>query len=219
MDPVERLAAALQRDFPVVPPSTDRAWSRPVPARVVDCVLSLNRRYDGFVVPRLDNFEHRFPDLQTLHELRELIDSYPSPAAFVADALNYRDAGRAQVLSDVATFLLRAVELLPGASELERLQRWAQAAEPSDHRKAGIRGFGLAGFQYLRMLFGASTTKPDVHIRRYVAEVVGHPVSDLEALTLLEQAAAKSGTALRDVDTAIWERSARQTSLSPPART
>jgi hypothetical protein len=118
MDPAECLAAALQRDFPAVSLSKDPAWSRPVPIRVVDCVLSLNRRYRGFVVPRLDNLERRFPDLQTLQDLRKLIDSYPGPAAFVADALNYRDAGRAQVLSDVTTFLLRAVELLPGASEL-----------------------------------------------------------------------------------------------------
>ena len=28
----------------------------------------------------------------------------------------------------------------------------------------GVRGFGLAGFQYMRMLFGAQTAKPDIHI-------------------------------------------------------
>jgi len=30
--------------------------------RVIDCVLSLNRNYDSFVVPRLDSFERRHPE-------------------------------------------------------------------------------------------------------------------------------------------------------------
>ena len=34
-------------------PSVDRAWSREPALRVIDCVLSLRRNYDLFVVPRL----------------------------------------------------------------------------------------------------------------------------------------------------------------------
>ena len=75
-----------------------------------------------------------------------------------------------------------------------------------------IRGFGLAGFQYLRMLFGANTTKPDLHIRRYVGHCIGEPVTDMRALQLLEPAAKEAGISLRDFDTTIWERSARATS-------
>jgi hypothetical protein len=72
-----------------------------------------------------------------------------------------------------------------------------------------IRGFALAGYQYLRMLFGANTTKPDDHICRYVSRCVGRTVSDVEALTLLEGASAISDVRLRDLDTTIWETSAR----------
>jgi hypothetical protein len=75
---------------------------------------------------------------------------------------------------------------------------------------SGFRGFGLAGFQYLRMLFGANTTKPDVHVRQYVSEAVGRRrVSEVEALNLLERAASDAGIGLRDLDTTIWEKSAR----------
>lgn len=51
---------------------------------------------------------------------------------------------------------------------------------------------------------------PDVHVRRYVAAVVGHPVSDVQTLSLLEDATAQDGVPLRDVDTTIWEHSARR---------
>jgi hypothetical protein len=137
------------------------------------------------------------------------MDSFESPDAFVRDALTYRDALRAQVLSGVLDFLLKVSASRPGNSELERLENWARETRPAEYRGVGIRGFGLAGFQYLRMLFGANTTKPDVHIRRYVGAAVGRRVSDVQALDLLEEAADAHGVALRDVDTTIWERSAR----------
>jgi hypothetical protein len=210
MNDSDRLAAALRRDFADIRMSSDPAWSRAPALRVVDCVFSLNRRYDEFVVPRLDSLKREYPSLSTIRQLRELIDSFPSPAVFMRDALRYRDVARAQVLSDVVHFLLRMGVGTPGASDLERLKQWALLAHPADYRSLGIRGFGIAGFQYLRMLFGASTTKPDVHIRRYVAAAVGRPVSDVQALTLMEDAAARAGVPLRDADTTIWEHAARR---------
>jgi len=72
--------------------------------------------------------------------------------------------------------------------ELEQLRQWVVSARPSDYQTLRIRAFGQAGFQYLRMLFGANTTKPDVHICRYVQVALGRHVSDTEALSLLEEA-------------------------------
>jgi len=210
MQDSERLRSALWRDFPNVVPSSDRAWSRPPAVRVVDCVLSLRRNYDRFLVPRLNKFEERFPQVTAISHLRELIDTYESPAAFVKDALNYNDAQRAQTLNAVIDYLLQAMHRTDEGPELEQLRRWADGVQPRDYRKLGIRGFGLAGFQYLRMLFGANTTKPDVHICRYVENAVGHRVADIEALSLLEEAVRGSSISLRDLDTSIWESSARE---------
>src|SRR4051794_1105203 len=105
MRDAERLWQAIQRDFPNIKPSTDPAWLRSPAVRVIDCVLSLNRRYDGFVVPRLDAFEQRFPNVTTVAQLRRLIESYGTPAEFVADALNYRDADRARILDEVVDYV------------------------------------------------------------------------------------------------------------------
>jgi hypothetical protein len=93
--------------------------------------------------------------------------------------------------------------------ELEPLQQWVIGARPGDYQTLRIRGFGLAGFQYLRMLFGANTTKPDFHICRYVQVALGRHVSDTEALSLLEEAVRGDAIKLRDIDTTIWEHSAR----------
>ena len=206
---VERLATALRRGFPFAQPSTDRAWTRAPALRVIDCVLSLNRRYDPFVVPRLDQFERVHPEVTSMRALRALIDRYPSPSDFVRDALNYQHDDRARILSAVVDFGLGVTGDRPAESELSRLAEWAQSARSGDYTRLSIPGFALAGFQYLRMLFGANTTKPDKHIRAYVGEAVGRTVSDLEALNLLEAGAKEAGIVLRDADTNIWEARVR----------
>lgn len=204
----DKLAAALRRDWPNVAPSADRAWTRAPALRVIDCVLSLNRHYDQVVVPRLDAFERRFPAVDAIFQLRSLMDSYRSPAAFASDALDYHDPATAAILRAVVKYLLRTAHGRPG-TELEQLRAWAENARPQDYLTLQIPGFGLAGFQHLRMLFGANTTRPDVRVSRYVATAVGHSVADVEALRLLEEASILLGRRLPDIDTATWEAFAR----------
>jgi hypothetical protein len=205
----DKLVGELRRLAPSIQPSTDRAWRREPAVRVIDCVLSLNRNYDSFVVPRLDRFEQVHPAIRTVSDLRDLMARYPSPDAFVAEVLNYRHSKRAETLSAVVKWVATVSGHGSSGEQLSNLQRWASEAQPGDHVALRIRGFGLAGFQYLRMLFGANTTKPDIHICRFVVSVLGHNVSDIEALQLLERAAPQAGILLRDLDTTIWERSAR----------
>jgi hypothetical protein len=93
------------------------------------------------------------------------------------------------------------------AEQSSLLENWARESHWNDGAAPRIRGFGLAGFQYLRMLFGANTVKPDKWIRAFVTEKLGRNVSDRQALELLELAAPKAGvSSLRDMDTTIWER-------------
>ena len=136
---------------------------------------------------------------------------YPSPDAFVSEVLDYRHADRAATLCALVNWLVTLSGNGPHIAQQSNLERWAKDARPGEHAALRISGFGLAGFQYLRMLFGANTTKPDIHICRFVASCVRHSVSDLEALQLPERAALEAGISLRDLDTTIWESSARGT--------
>ncbi|MYI93908.1 hypothetical protein F4083_06235, partial [Candidatus Poribacteria bacterium] len=89
------------------------------------------------------------------------------------------------------------------------LKNWAIQAKPEEYQTLNIRGFGIAGFQYLRMLFGADTTKPDVHIIRFISKLLDRNVSAIEALHILEDSSKRLKLSVRDVDTYIWQISAR----------
>ena len=106
-------------------------------------------------------------------------------------------------------YLVRVLDQDSKRSEDDALARWAKGARPADYRTVNVRGFGIAGYQYLRMLFGADTTKPDVHICRFVHNTLNRPLTDVAVLEILEQAAPIAGVSVRDVDTTIWEMAAR----------
>ena len=204
------LIEALRHSFPAPPRRGFDSWSVP-PLNVLDCVLSLNRRYDTFCKPRVRQFANQHPEVDTLERLLRLINRYSTPLEFSTKELNYRDEERAATLVGVRTHLLQAQNAFKGSSETSRLRKWARKAKPGDYKALGIRGFGLSGFQYLRMLFRAQTAKPDVHIRRFVSKAVGHAVGDAQALTLLESAAKHLKWPLLALDNAIWDRLARVT--------
>lgn len=209
---VVAVATRLKQLSPNIPGfgSVDPAWARPPAVLVIDCVLSLNRNYDTFLVPRLKTFMGNHPETQRITDLAKLMASYPTPHAFVQQELNYKHESRARTLQAVVDFVCQIVEGTQTIQEeKEILKQWAILAKPSDYQTLNIRGFGIAGFQYLRMLFGADTTKPDVHIIGFLSELLNRRISAVEALRLLEAASESVGLSVRDVDTYVWQIRAR----------
>ncbi len=214
MTDLDRVVAALEELRPAIKPSTDLAWKRPPAVRVIDCVLSLNRNYDKFVVPRLDRFELRHPTVKTVEDLDKEISQYRTPNEFMRRTLDTNFEQRAQILAAVARWAVSIAGTGIDAEQFQRLQKWAAAAHPSDYKTLRIAGFGLSGFQYLRMLFGADTTKPDLRIRQWVTWAISPDgsrglVSDIVALALMEDATRQLGLSLRDADATIWRLLAR----------
>ena len=210
---VAAVATRLKQLSPNIPGfgSVDPAWTRSPAVLVIDCVLSLNRPYDRFVVPRLDTFAEKHPKTQRIIDLAKLIAGYPTPHAFVQQELNYNHEDRANTLASVVKFVYEMVEDAQTIEEEKaELKQWAIQAKPQDYQTLNIRGFAIAGFQYLRMLFGADTTKPDVHIISFLSEILNRRVSEVEALRLLEAASERVGLSVRDVDTYIWQIRARE---------
>ena len=204
----QTIAAALRRDFPDPAPSTDPTWFRPPALRVIDCVFTFRRNDDRPVGPRLEAFQRRFPAVESLSQLRALIGTYKSAALFSSDVLDSKDPTPAVTLTVLVDYLMRSALNRPG-SEAAQLKAWAVCARPQDYLKLQISGFSLSAFQYLRMLFGANTTRPDLHAGQYVAAVLGHPVSDVQALLLLEEAAPLVPLQLRDLDPRRWQTHSR----------
>lgn len=174
---------------------------------VLDCVLSLNRNYDSFLLPRLRNFKEAHPEMVSLSDLQELISSYSAQGlgAFLEVELDYKYPDVEQRVVGVLTYLQGVAN---PEDEWSSLHEWAIESKPSDYLNLHIKGFGIAGFQYLRMLFGAQTVKPDVHILRFVSEVLNRNVTEIESVWLLEQAAQKAGMPIREADNEIWKQAA-----------
>lgn len=206
---VERLAEIITLRFRHVAIRDKYGWPDSTALTVLDCVLSLNRRYDTMVFPRVKGFGERHAEVNTLANLSTMMSRHTQVGAFLSEHLRYNDARREQTLRGVVQYLLSICAGHPGNSERAALEGWALSAEPEDYLQVGVRGFGLAGFQYLRMLLGVQTTKPDVHIIRFVSDALAKTVSAVAALTLLEQAAAQAKLPLREVDGAIWRAGAR----------
>lgn len=203
MSDVEQLAAALSRDLPAPAPPPAGARVRAPAVQLLECVLTLRRGEEKPVPDRLDAFERRFPAVEGLPQLRALVQSYKSSALFAKDVLAHAEPSSVELLRALCDYLVKTVLDGPGA-EVERLRLWAQRARPQEYLAITAPGFGLAGFQHLRVLLGANTTRTDSAMGRYVAAVLGRPVADVQALLLLEQAAERAKVRLPDVDQGGW---------------
>jgi hypothetical protein len=90
----QRVIEKLKVSFPDGPRRGEQGgWLVP-PLDVLDCVLSLNRNYDLFCLPRVEQFKRSHPEVDTLQRLLDLIRSYPNPLEFSIRELNYRHEAR-----------------------------------------------------------------------------------------------------------------------------
>lgn len=201
MDDTDKMKEALKA-FIGVRLRNDYGWGAPA-WNLIDCVLSLNRQYLKMVVPRVQRFRRRYPTVRSLGELHDLLQS-EGAQDFLEHALDYRDPERARVLSDVCTYFVDTVGGDNASGEDANLASWASSVDASDYRNVGIKGFGLAGFQYFRMFCGVQTVKPDKYIINFVKQVLGRQVSDLKSVMFLEQASSALNLPLREVDAQIW---------------
>ena len=185
-----------------------REYTNPPALKCIDAVLSIRRDYDKFVTPKLEKFNSKYPNC-SLHILLELLNNM-SPEAFSQNILEYSrehpDTRRMMILREIVTHLVDAIgECSSIKEEEEALTKWALSKEVS-YKVLAIKGVGLATCQYLRMLFGADTVKPDGHIICFVGSTLGRKIYDNEAITYLEKTATRIGIKARILDYAIWKR-------------
>jgi hypothetical protein len=203
---IEKVAKELNKRFSktVLNPSSNYDWKNPS-LNILDCVLSLNRRYYEFAKPRVDMFKENNPGCFQIEDLISIIQKYKcNYGEFTIKELDYNHAERGRIIYEVAQFLLKEISKYDDGKQMAKLEKWAKNTKPENVSELKIKGFGLSGFQYLRMLFGAQTAKPDVHIRNYLSDIIGRNLSDVAALNLLEKAAAITGLPLRELDYEIW---------------
>lgn len=168
----------------------------------VDAVLSINRKYYSFVVPRVKYFQDNYPDINSLKKLIDVIkdNGYKKFCSY----WNYNHESRVEILYNLAVKFLDIVTEYKSSTERESLREWSESVKVSDYKNFGISGIGIATYQYLRMLMGASTVKPDVHIKKSVSEAIGRKVNDIETVLLFEEACKKIEKKTSVVDHNLW---------------
>ena len=78
----------------------------------------------------------------------------------------------------------------------------------NDYNYFNVPDIGFATFQYIRILFGANTVKPNVHIKNKISEVVGRKLNDKYTVELFESACNELKLNTSDIEYYIWKRSA-----------
>jgi len=171
------------------------------PLILIDAVLSINRRYREFVVPRIELMKGE--NIKTLEELRRKIDDLGKDG--FCELWNYNHPDRVRMLSDLTDKFLKIKKEFRLSDDLQVLHKWGKQSKVSDSHDFNIRGIGFTTFQYLRLLCKADTTKPDRHILRAVKEGIGQNVPELEAVDIIEKAAKKLNIPVRQLDYALWK--------------
>ena len=181
--------------------------------KVINSVLSLSLGYRK-VKKKLDAFQKNNPDVRQVTELAKLIARYPKPIDFLNKEFGYKhkpkSIRKANAINSVCEKLCGIINASPSVPEEDAIRQWALQAKPKGYRVWDIKEFRIAGFQWLRMLFGADTTKPDRHILNFLADTLNEKfpqTSDkkkLEAVELIEETSAHSEFSARDIDRIIW---------------
>ncbi len=181
--------------------------------KVINSVLSLGIDYRTVVKPKLDAFQENNPDVIQVSELADFMARYQEPIDLLTQEFRYRhrpkNIMKANAIDDVVKQLCGIINASPNVSEEDAIRQWALQAKPEGYRVWNITGFKLTGFQWLRMLFGADTTKPDTHILNFLSDTLNEKFPQtnkkkLEAVNLIEETSAHSEFSARDIDRIIW---------------
>jgi hypothetical protein len=159
------------------------------------------------VVRALEHYrEHRWDDLRTREDLRELFARYPEDnegnLALAQYLWGYNHWTRAQQLRDLTLFFRKV-----GVVDQESLRAWAARSTFKGDFEGKVKGLGIAVYHWLVMRQGVDTVKPDVHVRRFAERAVGRPLSDIEVVDVVTRAAHRLGSKAYELDWAIWEAS------------
>ena len=151
------------------------------------------------------------PSLSGLDDLTDLLERWPADRAgntsLARHLWGYDLWTRAQMLRGLVGYFASI-----GVTNQQALKRWAATASFEGDFKARVHGLGPAVFQWLVMRQGVDTVKPDVHVHRFTARVVGRPLSDADVVTVIETAARRLGRGAHRLDWAIWEAGRAATS-------
>jgi tetratricopeptide (TPR) repeat protein len=147
---------------------------------------------------------HRRSEVSTLDELIRVLEGRPNDKegnTLIAQHLwGNRHWTRVRWLRGFVSFL--ASHQLTDA---ESLSAWAHQSQYRRDFEGRCPSLGISTYQWLCMRLGVDTVRPAVHLHGFVAEAIGHPVSDHDLIEAICDSAARIGVPVRVLDGRIWE--------------
>lgn len=191
---------SLDLDFSMLP----QAFGYDNPNLIcLDVVLSMNRQYNTFVIPRLNFFKTNFPEIQTLQDLKNLITRVGIYS--FESVWNYKHPQRVIILRDLISFFLENKKQINISEDLSSMIYWAKNADITNQELLPVKGIGFVTTQYIRKMLGVDTVKPDIHIKRSVELWLGEKMSYKQIVLFIEDVAKKLGLTPTQLDHAIWK--------------
>ncbi len=167
---------------------------------LADAVLSMNRKYEAFVVPRIKHIEKS--NITSLNKLDTVIAQNGVDA--FAQVWNYNDPRRVEILQNLAQKFLHLKEQYGLSDDLETLHKWGKEAKREEWVTFGEKGIAFTTYQYLRILCGANTVKPDIYIQRAFKEAIGKSRPLEEIVEVVEETAKLMNIQAQQLDYALW---------------
>ncbi len=175
---------------------------------LVDAVLSMNRKYDSFVVPRVELI--RKSGIKTLEQALQTIED--EGVKGFCRIWNYNHPDRVEILKRLINKCIEIKKELKINDGLTALQAWGKQSTIRDYKKFNVKGFGFTTFQYLRLMCGADTIKPDIHLKRAVKDGTGKNLSLEEVVQIVEETAKQLNVKARQLDYALWRYYSKRSS-------
>ena len=167
---------------------------------LADAVLSINRNYKYFVMPRITLLEQS--NISSFENLIAKIEKIGADG--FCELWRYNHKSRVELLHILATRFMIIRKDMKARTDLNALHQWGKITQPGDFRDFNVPGIGFTTFQYLRMMCGANTVKPDVHISKAILLGTGERLSAIDKVNLVEQTAVSMGIQAQDLDYALW---------------
>ena len=169
---------------------------------VIDPILSQCRRYNVIKKNNLDYFRDNYSD--SINTLQKIVDIYEQEGyEGLIPIIKYSAEIRITTIYQTCKAFINYRNTHGFKNDLEAMKDWAIHAEQGDSINS-VKGIGIATFQYLQMLLGVDTVKPDVHIINFFEEQIGKRFNKNKTILAFTELANHMGVKLVDLDYAIW---------------
>lgn len=182
--------------------SEEYGYENPV-ILLMDATLSINRRYNNFVLPRIEYFKKAYSNTNTLEKLNNLIKE--KGLRGFQNVWNYKHPKRVEILRNLTKFFLQYKNENNIKDDLKAMRHWAQNVDLSSKKILPVDGIGFATSQYVRKMLGVDSVKPDVHIKKSIFEGTKEKISDRKTVLFVEKAAKEMDVTATALDYAIWK--------------